>query len=78
MKKLFFKTPLKKRSLVVHSIIPPFPTEINRFMCVPQKRQELTAWLTSTPLILFLNIYYLFSVMGLTAPHISFIGGGNR
>lgn len=50
----------------------------NRFLRVPQKRKELTAWLTSTPLILFLKIYYLFSVMGRTAPHISFVGGGDR
>lgn len=78
MQKLLIKTHLEKRSLVVHLIIPPFPTEINRFLCVPQKRQELTAWLTSTPLILFLKIYYLFSVMGRTAPHISFVGGGGR
>lgn len=78
MKKLIFKTPLEKRLLVVHLIIPPFPAEINRFLCVPQKRQELTAWLTSTPLFLFLKIYYLFSVMGRTTPHISFVGGGDR
>lgn len=78
MKKLLVKTHLGKRSLIVYSIIPPFPTENNRFLRIPQKRKKLTAWLTSTPLILFLKIYYLFSVMGRTIPHISFVGGGDK